>query len=90
MPESRYAKSTVYPIVNSNGRTIMIVSTPDAPADELLGFYRRREGERIDHLAAAYLGDGAQYWRMCELADVMVPDALAEAREIPIPVKTKG
>jgi hypothetical protein len=90
MPDSRYAKSTVYPIVNRDGRTIMVMSTPEAPADDLLGYYRRREGERLDHLGAAYLGDGAQYWRMCELADVMVPDALAEAREIPIPVKTKG
>jgi hypothetical protein len=90
MPDSRYAKSAVYPIVNRDGRTIMVVSTPDVPGDALLGYYRRREGERIDHLASAYLGDGAQYTRICELADVMVPDALAEAREIPIPVKTKG
>jgi hypothetical protein len=45
------------------------------------------QGERLDHLAAAYLGDGARWWRICELADVMTPDALAEAREVPIPPK---
>ena len=87
MPDSRYAKSTVYPIVNADGRTIMVLSTPESPDETLLGYYRRREGERLDHLAAAYLGDGAQYARICELADVMTDDALAEAREIPIPVK---
>lgn len=86
---SRYARSTVYPIVNRDGRTIMVVSTPDAPDEPLLGYYRRRQGERLDHLANAYLGDGALSWRICELGDVMVPDALAEAREIPIPPKTR-
>jgi hypothetical protein len=84
---SRYAGLTTYPVSTRDGRTIMIVPTPDAPDESLLGYHLRHQGERIDHLASAYLGDGAMYWRICELADVMLPDALAEAREIPIPPK---
>jgi len=87
--KSRYAGLTPYPVRDHRGRTLMLVPTPSAQADLLLGFHRRHQGERLDHLAAAYLGDGASSWRICELADVMLPDALAEAREIPIPPKTR-
>ncbi len=88
-PDSRYAALPTYPITTADGRVIMIVPVPDAPADGLLGYHLRHQGERIDHLAYAYLGQGPQYWRICELADVMTPDALAEAREIPIPPKPR-
>lgn len=85
---SRYAGLTMYAVVDRRGRAVMVVPTPDAPDEPLLGYHRRHQGERLDHLAGAYLGDGARWWRICELADVMLPDALAEAREIPIPPKT--
>lgn len=87
--KSRYASLTPYPVRDRRGRTLMLVPTPEAPAETLLGYHRRHQGERLDHLASAYLGDGAGFWRICELADVMLPDALAEAREIPIPPRSR-
>lgn len=87
--KSRYVRLPTYPVHDRRGRAIMVVPTPEAPGEALLGYHRRHQGERLDHLASAYLGDGAGYWRICELADVMLPDALAEAREIPIPPKTR-
>jgi hypothetical protein len=87
--KSRYAGLTAYPVRTRNGRTIMVLPTPAAPNESLLGFHLRHRGERVDHLAGAYLGDAAGYWRICELAGIMLPDALAEAREIPIPPKTR-
>lgn len=87
--KSRYAGLTAYPVRTRSGRTIMVVPTPGAPNEAVLGFHLRHHGERIDHLAGAYLDDAAAAWRICELADVMLPDALAEAREIPIPPKTR-
>ena len=87
--KSRYRGLHHYPVRTKDNRTIMIVATPDSPDERLLGYHLRHQGERVDHLAHAYLGDGAGFWRICELADVMLPDALAEAREIPIPPKTK-
>jgi hypothetical protein len=88
--KSRYAKQTLYTTTDRRGRVITVVSTPEAPVERLRGYHKLRQGERIDHLANAYLGQGPDYWRICELADVMVPDALAEAREIPIPAKGRG
>jgi len=87
--KSRYRGLHHYPVRSKDGRTIMVVVTPDAPGESLLGYHLRHQGERLDHLASAYLGDGAGFWRICELADVMLPDALAEARELPIPPKTR-
>jgi nucleoid-associated protein YgaU len=34
------------------------------------------EGERLDHLAARYLGDPEQYWRICDGNNAMQPEAL--------------
>ena len=85
--KSRYANQSQYQVTDRRGRTITVVATPEAPVEALRGYHKLRQGERIDHLAHAYLGQGPDYWRICELADVMVPDALAEAREIPIPTK---
>ena len=85
--KSRYAGLTTYAVIDRHGRAVMVVPTPDAPGEQLLGYHRRMQGQRVDHLARAYLGEDTQWWRICELADVMLPDALAEAREIPIPPK---
>jgi hypothetical protein len=87
--KSRYAGLTPYPVRDRRGRTLMVVPTPDAQAEVLLGYHRRHQGERLDHLANAYLGDGAGFWRICELADVVLSDVLAEAREVPIPRKNR-
>jgi hypothetical protein len=86
---SRYAGADQYVAIDRHGRAVTVVATPDAPAERLVGYHLRRQGERLDHLAGAYLGDAAGYWRIGELAGVMLPDALAEAREIPIPDKNR-
>ena len=87
--KSRYAALAVYMVNDRRGRTVAVVPVPDRPLQPLLGFHRLREGQRLDHLAFHYLEDPAGFWRICELADVMLPDALAEAREIPIPAKER-
>lgn len=33
-------------------------------------------GDRVDNLAARYLGDPEQYWRLCDANGVMDPDEL--------------
>jgi len=87
--KSRYANLETYAIVDARGRVVTVVPVPDAPAQPLLGYHLRKQGERIDHLASAYLADAAGYWRICELDDVMLPESLSEAREIAIPTKSK-
>ncbi|MFZ1707308.1 MAG: LysM domain-containing protein, partial [Anaerolineae bacterium] len=36
------------------------------------------EGERPDLIAAAYLGDPEQFWRLCDANGVMRPEELTE------------
>ncbi len=85
--QSRYAKLVPYDVPDERGRTVAVVPPASAPAQALLGIHVLRQGERIDHLAAKYTADPAGFWRIAEQNDVMLPEALTEAREIDIPVK---
>lgn len=84
-PNSRYAGVEPYNVVDRWGRAVTVVPAFEAPAQTLLGVHLRLEGQRLDHLAHRYLGDPTAFWRICELNGVMLPEALAEAREVPIP-----
>lgn len=87
--KSRYRGVAPYEATDRRGRTVAVVPVPPAPAQALLGYHLRKEGQRLDHLAHHYLDDAAGFWRICELNDAMLPDALAEAREIAIPQKAR-
>ncbi len=85
--KSRYVKQPLLAVKDGRGRTVNVVVPPDAPEQALLGYHLRRQGERLDHLAARYLDNAHGYWRICELNDVMNAEMLTEAAEISIPVK---
>jgi hypothetical protein len=85
--KSRYANLTTYAATDRRGRTVRVVQAAPAVEQQQLGHHLRKQGQRVDHLAQRYLGDATQTWRICELADVMHPDAVAHADEIPIPRK---
>ncbi len=36
------------------------------------------QGDRLDNLAAKYLGDTEQFWRLCDANGAMRPDELVE------------
>ncbi len=86
-PKSRYAKAETYVVTGAGGREVPVVVPPPAPAQLQLGIHLLRQGERLDLLAAKYLNDPGGYWRIAEQNDVMLPEALTEAREIEIPAK---
>lgn len=87
--KSRYGALPTYIARDRRGRTVAVVPAADKPAQAELGRHRHRQGERLDHYAARYLGDPAGYWRICEQNDVMLPEALSEALEIIIPVRSR-
>ena len=87
-PKSRYAKLTPYVAIDRRGRAVPVVPPAEAPDQRLLGLHLHRQGERTDHLAWRYLDDEAGYWRIAEMNDVMLPEALTAALEIAIPDKT--
>jgi hypothetical protein len=88
-PKSRYLKAETYAVTDKRGRLVTVVAPPPPPDQLLLGIHLLKQGERIDLLATKYTNDPAGFWRIAEQNDVMLPEALTEAREIEIPVKRK-
>jgi hypothetical protein len=88
-PKSRYVKAETYVATDARGREVRVV-VPLAPPEQVqLGIHLLKQGERPDLLAAKYFNDPAGYWRIAEQNNVMLPEALTEAREIEIPVKAR-
>lgn len=82
---SRYALQGTYVTITPDGRQATAVIIP-VPRDEIsAGQHRRREGERLDLLAARYLKDPAAFWRICDLAGSTVPAAVEARPLISIP-----
>lgn len=85
-PKSRYVQNArTYQVVDRRGRTVTALTAARAPEQTLLGEHARREGQRLDHLAGFYLDDPNGFWRLAELNDAILPDALAEVAAIKIP-----
>jgi hypothetical protein len=88
-PKSRYVKAETYSVTDARGRQVKAIAPAPPPDQVQLGIHLLKQGERLDLLAAKYLNDPAGYWRIAEQNNVMLPEALTEAREIEIPVKAK-
>jgi len=84
--KSRYAKkASIYEVTDRRGRKVAALTVADKPVQTLLGEHLRKEGQRLDHLANFYLQDPNGFWRIAELNDAMLPDALAETDIVKIP-----
>ena len=78
-PTSRYYGLPTTTIERADGTRIVYVRrrfVPPAERFELLLEHTVAEGERLDHLAARYLGDPEQYWRIADANAAMQPDDL--------------
>ncbi len=84
--KSRYAlNAELYEVRDRRGRTVMALTVPEAPVQNLLGEHRRKEGQRLDHLANFYLKDPNGFWRIAEINGAMLPDAIAQVNSLQIP-----
>ena len=84
--KSRYVKNaSIYEVTDRRGRRVAALTVADRPVQTLLGEHLRKEGQRLDHLANFYLQDPNGFWRIAELNDAMLPDALAEVDIVKIP-----
>lgn len=64
-----------------NGRTVKYFGRrllPDPDTLALLQEHEVAQGERLDHVAARYLGDAEQFWRLCDANGAMRPVELEE------------
>lgn len=68
-PTSRYAQTPMATIERPDGTTLVYLRRRFVPPPERfveLQLHTVVEGERLDHIAAAYLGDPEQFWRICD------------------------
>ena len=66
-PSSRYHDTEIVQFVAVDGRTVAYLRRRFVPPPEnfaTLQQHRVIEGERLDHLAAKYLGDPQQFWKI--------------------------
>lgn len=86
--KSRYAKSAQYTLRDRRGRFVSVITVPEATNQLLQGIHLLTEGQRLDHLAHAYLNNATGFWRISDMNNTMLPESLTERDEIGIPVKT--
>jgi nucleoid-associated protein YgaU len=80
-PSSRYHGIAAAQLTLPDGTTIAYVRRRFVPPPErftLLVEHAVHAGDRLDNLAARYLGDPQQYWRICDANRAMRPDELIE------------
>lgn len=76
---SRYRGLPLLTYHDAEGREIVYVARRWVPPPELFGDvarYQVRDGDRIDNVAAAHLGDPELYWRLADANRALAPDEL--------------
>ncbi|MBL8069465.1 MAG: LysM domain-containing protein [Nitrospira sp.] len=96
-PTSRYYNVKTASLLTADGTMLVYLRRRLVPGSErftVVEQHRVSAGERLDHLAATYVGDPEQYWRLCDANDAVRPDELTEtlnrAIDIALPEGTTG
>ena len=92
---SRYHEIEIATYVAADGREIPYVRRrflPPVDSFSLLAEHTVTQGERLDHIAAQYLGDPEQFWRLCDANVCLHPDELTAetGRRLRIPLLQGG
>lgn len=78
---SRYALTPTGTFVRADGTPVTYLKRRFVPPPEnfaLLQWHTVLQGERLDNIAAQYLGDPEQFWRLCDANRALRPDELTE------------
>jgi hypothetical protein len=86
-PGSRYQNTGNYKVTRVDGTQAAVAKLPLPKRSPLLGFHLRKEGQRLDLIAAKYISDATQFWSLCDANNSVVPDALVASDLVGIPVK---
>ncbi|BBL72817.1 LysM peptidoglycan-binding domain-containing protein [Methylogaea oryzae] len=81
LPTSRYYGVETATLQSEDGQTRVYLRRRFLPAPErfvLLQEHVVNEGERLDQVAAKYLGDPEAFWRIADANGAMRPQALTE------------
>jgi hypothetical protein len=80
-PNSRYAGIDTGKLTTVDGKTIVYLRRRFVPPPErfaLLQEYTVVEGDRLDNLAAKFVGDPELFWQICDANAAMRPEELTE------------
>jgi hypothetical protein len=80
-PSSRYGSTAVATFTEPDGTTRAYLRRRFVPSPEnfaLLLEHSVAQGDRLDLIAAEYLGDPEQFWRICDANNAIRPDELVE------------
>lgn len=80
-PNSRYYGVAVVTLEQKNQEPIAYLKRRFVPPPEnfsVVQKYTVVQGDRVDNLAARYLGDPELYWRLCDANRALRPDELTE------------
>ena len=91
LASSRYYGSPTLPWTLPNGTSVMYLARrilPQSSIYQTVQSYVVVEGDRLDNLAARFLGDPLLYWMICDANNCTDPDALTieVGRSILIPL----
>lgn len=81
-PNSRYNAVPLLAHPRDDGSALPYLARrfiPPADRFAAMGAHSVVEGDRLDNLAARYLGDPELYWRVCDANAALRPDELVEA-----------
>jgi hypothetical protein len=80
-PTSRYSGINTAQFTAADGRTITYLLRRFVPPPERFALLQEHvvvEGDRLDNLAAQYLGDPELFWRLCDANNAIRPEELTE------------
>ena len=81
--DSRYYNSSTLTYITPGGDTISylarrFVPQPGAPNFATIATHNVRQGDRLDLIAAKYLGDPMMFWLICDANGAVRPNDLVE------------
>jgi hypothetical protein len=85
-PNSRYYSLATYTITMPDGTQIVAARSALPNPLALAGFHRRVAGDRLDLISARYLKDPTFFWKICDSNNCPVPDAVAAAALVGVPI----
>ena len=82
-PDSRYCASKTLSYTGPNGQAITylarrFVPQPGAPNFATIATHTVKQGDRLDLIAAKYLGDPLMFWLICDANGAIKPEDLVE------------
>lgn len=80
-PTSRYHGIETATLETADGKKVIHLKRRLVPPPERFALIQEHvvvQGDRLDNIAARYVGDPEQFWRICDANNAMRPDGLTE------------